>query len=94
MIVPTVRTVSYYSLIEIWTNTFSLDAVNEAEDDVKVKAVNEMMERIKHGVVLRPVKSQATKVSFWTCTKIHGFIGSLYEFLSQIGHTPQDVELE
>ncbi|MGH0166642.1 UNVERIFIED_CONTAM: hypothetical protein FKN15_057533 [Acipenser sinensis] len=30
-------------------------------DDVKVKAVNEMMERIKHGVVLRPVKGQATK---------------------------------
>lgn len=35
--------------------------VNEAVDDVKVKAVNEMMERIKHGVVLRPVKSQDTK---------------------------------
>lgn len=31
-------------------------------DDVKVKAVNEMMERIKHGVVLRPVKSQESKV--------------------------------
>uniref|UniRef100_W5N0V1 Si:dkey-280e21.3 n=1 Tax=Lepisosteus oculatus TaxID=7918 RepID=W5N0V1_LEPOC len=30
-------------------------------DDVKVKAVNEMMERIKHGVVLRPVKGQDTK---------------------------------
>ncbi|KTF78589.1 hypothetical protein cypCar_00036916 [Cyprinus carpio] len=38
--------------------------VNEAVDDVKVKAVNEMMERIKHGVVLRPVKSQDTKVRF------------------------------
>ncbi|XP_016397352.1 shootin-1-like [Sinocyclocheilus rhinocerous] len=35
--------------------------VNEAVDEVKVKAVNEMMERIKHGVVLRPVKSQDTK---------------------------------
>lgn len=34
----------------------------EAVDDVKVKAVNEMMERIKHGVVLRPVKGQDTKV--------------------------------
>lgn len=34
----------------------------EAADDVKVKAVNEMMERIKHGVVLRPVKGQDTKV--------------------------------
>ncbi|KAM7418193.1 hypothetical protein PAMA_017713 [Pampus argenteus] len=32
-----------------------------AADDVKVKAVNEMMERIKHGVVLRPVKSQENK---------------------------------
>uniref|UniRef100_A0A671Q9E9 Shootin-1-like n=1 Tax=Sinocyclocheilus anshuiensis TaxID=1608454 RepID=A0A671Q9E9_9TELE len=50
-------------VIGIWTNTFSLDAVNEAVDEVKVKAVNEMMERIKHGVVLRPVKSQDTKVS-------------------------------
>lgn len=64
MIVPTVRTVYVYSLIGIWTNTFSFDAVNEAVDDVKVKAVNEMMERIKHGVVLRPVKSQDTKVRF------------------------------
>lgn len=36
--------------------------VPEAADDVKVKAVNEMMERIKHGVVLRPVKGQDTKV--------------------------------
>lgn len=27
-----------------------------------MKAVNEMMERIKHGVVLRPVKSQESKV--------------------------------
>uniref|UniRef100_A0A3P8RXP7 Uncharacterized protein n=1 Tax=Amphiprion percula TaxID=161767 RepID=A0A3P8RXP7_AMPPE len=34
----------------------------EGVDEVKVKAVNEMMERIKHGVVLRPVKSQDTKV--------------------------------
>ncbi|KAF3694258.1 Shootin-1 [Channa argus] len=33
----------------------------EGVDDVKVKAVNEMMERIKHGVVLRPVKSQENK---------------------------------
>lgn len=41
----------------------SLCAVPEAVDDVKVKAVNEMMERIKHGVVLRPVKGQDTKVS-------------------------------
>ena len=32
-------------------------------DDVKSKAVNEMMERIKHGVVLRPVKSKDSKVS-------------------------------
>lgn len=39
-----------------------LCAVPEAADDVKVKAVNEMMERIKHGVVLRPVKGQDTKV--------------------------------
>ena len=31
-------------------------------DDVKSKAVNEMMERIKHGVVLRPVKSKDSKV--------------------------------
>uniref|UniRef100_A0A8C7G5B3 Si:dkey-280e21.3 n=1 Tax=Oncorhynchus kisutch TaxID=8019 RepID=A0A8C7G5B3_ONCKI len=31
-------------------------------DNVKVKAVNEMMERIKHGVVLRPVKGGDTKV--------------------------------
>uniref|UniRef100_A0A8C9U5S4 Si:dkey-280e21.3 n=1 Tax=Scleropages formosus TaxID=113540 RepID=A0A8C9U5S4_SCLFO len=37
--------------------------VNAGVDDVKVKAVNEMMERIKHGVVLRPVKGQDTKVS-------------------------------
>ncbi|KAG7219538.1 hypothetical protein INR49_010763 [Caranx melampygus] len=35
--------------------------VSEGVDDVKVKAVNEMMERIKHGVVLRPVKSQESK---------------------------------
>ncbi|MGH0127100.1 UNVERIFIED_CONTAM: hypothetical protein FKN15_043789, partial [Acipenser sinensis] len=35
--------------------------VSVGADDVKVKAVNEMMERIKHGVVLRPVKGQATK---------------------------------
>lgn len=48
--------------------------MNEAVDDVKVKAVNEMMERIKHGVVLRPVKSQDTKVSFWT--KIQSLIDS------------------
>lgn len=34
----------------------------EGVDDVKVKAVNEMMERIKHGVVLRPVKSHESKV--------------------------------
>lgn len=45
-------------------NIFPSNAVNEAVDDVKVKAVNEMMERIKHGVVLRPVKSQDTKVSY------------------------------
>ena len=31
-------------------------------EDVKSKAVNEMMERIKHGVVLRPVKSKDSKV--------------------------------
>uniref|UniRef100_A0A4W4G0N2 Shootin-1 n=1 Tax=Electrophorus electricus TaxID=8005 RepID=A0A4W4G0N2_ELEEL len=37
--------------------------VTEGVDDVKVKAVNEMMERIKHGVVLRPVKGQDTKVN-------------------------------
>ncbi|CAL8307469.1 unnamed protein product [Arctogadus glacialis] len=30
-------------------------------EDVKSKAVNEMMERIKHGVVLRPVKSKDSK---------------------------------
>uniref|UniRef100_A0A8C8F6V4 Shootin-1 n=1 Tax=Oncorhynchus tshawytscha TaxID=74940 RepID=A0A8C8F6V4_ONCTS len=30
-------------------------------DNVKVKAVNEMMERIKHGVVLRPVKGGDSK---------------------------------
>lgn len=36
-------------------------------DDVKVKAVNEMMERIKHGVVLRPVKGQDTKVWYMMC---------------------------
>jgi len=30
--------------------------------DVKGKALNEMMERIKHGVVLRKVKSQESKV--------------------------------
>lgn len=35
----------------------------EGVDDVKVKAVNEMMERIKHGVVLRPVKSHESKVN-------------------------------
>lgn len=35
----------------------------EGVDDVKVKAVNEMMERIKLGVVLRPVKSQESKVT-------------------------------
>lgn len=40
----------------------SSSVVPEAVDDVKVKAVNEMMERIKHGVVLRPVKGQDTKV--------------------------------
>uniref|UniRef100_H3D5Z8 Si:dkey-280e21.3 n=1 Tax=Tetraodon nigroviridis TaxID=99883 RepID=H3D5Z8_TETNG len=34
---------------------------SEGVDDVKVKAVNEMMERIKLGVVLRPVKSQESK---------------------------------
>lgn len=49
-------------IIGVLTNTISLDAATEAVDDVKVKAVNEMMERIKHGVVLRPVKSQDTKV--------------------------------
>lgn len=30
---------------------------------MKVKAVNEMMERIKLGVVLRPVKGQESKVT-------------------------------
>lgn len=40
----------------------SVSAAAEGVDDVKVKAVNEMMERIKHGVVLRPVKSQDSKV--------------------------------
>ena len=44
--------------LEEWVNV----PLNEAVDDVKVKAVNEMMERIKHGVVLRPVKGQDTKV--------------------------------
>lgn len=39
-----------------------LSLAAEGVDDVKVKAVNEMMERIKHGVVLRPVKSQESKV--------------------------------
>uniref|UniRef100_A0A087XP83 Si:dkey-280e21.3 n=1 Tax=Poecilia formosa TaxID=48698 RepID=A0A087XP83_POEFO len=39
-----------------------VSAAAEGVDDVKVKAVNEMMERIKHGVVLRPVKSQETKL--------------------------------
>lgn len=38
-------------------------SASEGVDDVKVKAVNEMMERIKHGVVLRPVKSHESKVS-------------------------------
>ncbi|KAJ0023509.1 hypothetical protein NQD34_003408, partial [Periophthalmus magnuspinnatus] len=37
-------------------------AETEGVDEVKVKAVNEMMERIKHGVVLRPVKAPDTKV--------------------------------
>lgn len=40
-----------------------LDPASEGMDDVKVKAVNEMMERIKLGVVLRPVKSQESKVT-------------------------------
>lgn len=40
----------------------SVCAAAEGVDEVKVKAVNEMMERIKHGVVLRPVKSQDAKV--------------------------------
>uniref|UniRef100_A0AAR2KFK0 Shootin-1 n=1 Tax=Pygocentrus nattereri TaxID=42514 RepID=A0AAR2KFK0_PYGNA len=48
--------------------------VNEAVDDVKVKAVNEMMERIKHGVVLRPVKGQDTKVKL-TMTKMCKYKG-------------------
>lgn len=39
-----------------------LSTAAEGVDDVKVKAVNEMMERIKLGVVLRPVKSQESKV--------------------------------
>lgn len=43
--------------------SLSVSAAAEGVDDVKVKAVNEMMERIKHGVVLRPVKSQETKVA-------------------------------
>lgn len=56
----------------IWSEDSSLTLIHplslpptaaEGVDDVKVKAVNEMMERIKHGVVLRPVKSQESKVS-------------------------------
>lgn len=43
-------------------NNNNLHASPAGDDDVKVKAVNEMMERIKHGVVLRPVKSQESKV--------------------------------
>uniref|UniRef100_A0A3Q2UT18 Uncharacterized protein n=2 Tax=Haplochromini TaxID=319058 RepID=A0A3Q2UT18_HAPBU len=45
-----------------WKKKKVVKAAAEGVDDVKVKAVNEMMERIKHGVVLRPVKSQDTKV--------------------------------
>lgn len=52
----------------------SLCAVPEAVDDVKVKAVNEMMERIKHGVVLRPVKGQETKVIFIKSNVVQSFV--------------------
>lgn len=46
----------------------------EAVDDVKVKAVNEMMERIKHGVVLRPVKGPDTKVCYAVVVQFSTFI--------------------
>lgn len=47
---------------EVTDSSSCMSAAAEGVDDVKVKAVNEMMERIKHGVVLRPVKSQESKV--------------------------------
>lgn len=47
---------------ELTDRSSCMSAAAEGVDDVKVKAVNEMMERIKHGVVLRPVKSQESKV--------------------------------
>ncbi|KTG45645.1 hypothetical protein cypCar_00006832, partial [Cyprinus carpio] len=59
--------------------------VNEAVDDVKVKAVNEMMERIKHGVVLRPVKSQDTKETVKKSPS-RGF--------QEVVHAKKDSELE
>lgn len=55
----------YYKILKLYiliVLPVSLSLAAEGVDDVKVKAVNEMMERIKHGVVLRPVKSQESKV--------------------------------
>ncbi|MBN3320623.1 SHOT1 protein, partial [Atractosteus spatula] len=49
------------AILMMWLVSCVLCEVSGAVDDVKVKAVNEMMERIKHGVVLRPVKGQDTK---------------------------------
>ncbi|ROL47349.1 Shootin-1 [Anabarilius grahami] len=66
-------------------NTILEKKATEAVDDVKVKAVNEMMERIKHGVVLRPVKSQDTKD---TVKK------SPSRGLQEVVHAKKDSELE
>lgn len=61
-------------ICKMYNNILSLAA--EGVDEVKSKAVNEMMERIKHGVVLRPVKSQESKVRTTTATIMSCFLNS------------------
>ena len=55
--------------------SLSHSPASEGANDVKVKAVNEMMERIKHGVVLRPVKSQGSKVRKTETGQSWGLVG-------------------
>lgn len=59
-IAPGEQILHLYYICIMYSNILSPAA--EGVDEVKSKAVNEMMERIKHGVVLRPVKSQESKV--------------------------------
>ena len=73
-IAPGEQILHLYYICIMYNNILS--RASEGVDEVKSKAVNEMMERIKHGVVLRPVKSQESKVRTTPATIMSCFLNS------------------